>query len=341
MTLFSSRDQLIDALKKAPKGNARAEILKNKQNRDLIFNSGANVTLVAGKIGDGKSYQEKFAPVSLGLIARLNGKTGVPDGIGATGGLSERIDKEDFNKLNIEQQEALIGLKDNVVRGEDNLPEYITDNDAICRNTVRRECFEELGNLGIYDYLPDTQVMVLTDMSDVRDDNYAINIWNGYGQVWAVTPYCYRLDVDEATIDRLQNAAQNNQHEENSEAKSYLKMPLFKALPRYGKLGGMYQTNDGRDMEYDFRYPHEWLNSWKIAADILQNNPADLQKLATEVQESVSHRLSFTKAAKDMGQDLNFVAKVLNVSAQTVRRMEGNFASSHLKSYQKHSQIEM
>ena len=65
-----------------------------------------------------------------------------------------------------------------------------------------------------------------------------------------------------------------------------------------------------------------------------------MQKLATEVQESVTHRLNFTKAAKDMGQDLNFVANVLNVSAQTIRRMEGNFAPSHLKSYQKYSQVE-
>ena len=340
MTLFSSRAQLLEALRKAPKGSVRAEILKLKQNRDLIFNSGANVTLTSGKITEGKSYKDKFSNVYLGLIARLNGKTGAPDGIGATGGLSERISQEEFNNLDMSQQAALIGLKDNVIRGEDNLPELITDNDKICRNTVKRECFEELGNLGIYDYLPDTNAMTLTDMTNVRDDNYAINIWNGFGQVWSVTPYCYSLQVEENTLDRLQNAAENNLHEENSEAKTYLKMPLFKALPRYGKLGGMYQTEDGRDMEYDFRYPHEWLNSWKIASDLLHNNPADLQKLATEVQESVNHRLSFAKAAKEMGQDLNFVAKVLNVSPQTIRRMEGNFASSHLKTYEKHLQIE-
>lgn len=340
MVLFSSQCELLEALRQAPKGKARAEILNFKQNRDLIFNSGANVTLVSGKITDGKSYKEKFSNIYLGLIARLNGKTGAPDGIGATGGLSERISKNEFDKLNIKQQDALIGLKDNVIRGEDNLPEYITDDDKICRNTVRRECFEELGNLGIYDYLPDTTAMKLTDMSEVRDDNYAVNIWNGYGQVWAVTPFCYCLNVEEETLNRLQAAAQKNQHEENSEAKTYLKMPLFEALPRYGKIGGAQQTNDGRDMEYDFRYPHEWINSWKIAADIINSNPADMQKLATEVQASVSHRLSFSKAAKDMGQNLDFVAKVLNVSSQTIRRMESNFASTHLKAYQKYSQVE-
>ena len=335
MVLFSSQKELLEALRNAPKGSARAEILRIKANRDLIFNSGANVTLISGKISEGKSYKEKFSNIYLGLIARLNGKTGVPDGIGATGGLSERISKDEFNNLNLEQQTALIGLKDNVI-----CVENISDNDKICRNTVRRECFEELGNLGIYDYLPDISAMQLTDMSDVRDDNYAINIWNGYGQVWAVTPFCYCLNVEEEILNRLQTAAQKNQHEENSEAKVYLKIPLFEALPRYGKLGGAYQTNDGRDMEYDFRYPHEWLNSWKIAADILNSNPADMQKLTTEVQESVNHRLSFTKAAKDMGQNLDFVAKVLNVSSQTIRRMEGNFASAHLRNYQKYSQIE-
>ena len=46
------------------------------------------------------------------------------------------------------------------------------------------------------------------------------------------------------------------------------------------------------------------------------------------------------KAAKDMGQNLDFVAKVLNVSPQTIRRMESNFASAHLKTYQKYSQVE-
>jgi len=341
MTQYTTRSQLLEALRQAPKGRARAEILQLKQNRDLIFNSGANVTLIAGKLTEGKSYKEKFSNIHLGLIARLNGKTGIPDGIGATGGLSERIDKEEFDKLNLAQQEILIGIKDDVIRGEDNLPTHIVDNDKICRNTVRRECFEELGNLGIYDYIPDTNAMQLTDMREVRDDNYAINIWNGNGQVWAVTPYCYRLNVDESTLDRLQTAAQNNLHEEHSEAKAYLKMPLFEALSHYGKLGGMYQTSDGRDMEYDFRYPHEWLNIWKIAADVLQSNPADMQKLATEVQESVMHRLSFAKAAKEMGQDLNFVAKVLNVSSQTIRRMEGNFISSNLKTYQKYSQTEI
>lgn len=160
----------------------------------------------------------------------------------------------------------------------------------ISRNTVKRESFEELGNLGIYDFPIDVDKMKPLDMSEVRDDNYAINIWNGYGQVWAVTPYCYRLEVPESMLDRLHEASLCQKHEKNSEARSYLKMTLFDALPRYGKRSGEVLSADGRDMTYDYRYPHEWLVSWKIAAEALNGEPKDLLLLAAEVQKTSEHR---------------------------------------------------
>ena len=340
MMIYRSRAELMEALRNTPKGEKRAEILSAEENRRLIYNSGANVTLYAGQIQDGKNFQEKLGNIYLGLIERKNAKTGRREGIGALGGLSERISDEEFNQLDVAQQAELIGLKDDVIKGEDNLPYHTTDINIISRNTVKRESFEELGNLGIYDNPIDVAAMKPLDMSAVRDDNYAINIWNGFGQVWAVTPYCYRLEVSDNLLSKLHSQSLENQQEQNSEAQSYLKMPLFEALPRFGKQDGAVLSEDGRDMEYDYRYPHEWLVSWKIAADVLHNDPKSILNLATEVQTSANHQISFSKAAKAMGQNLDFVAQALELPPETVRQMEGNFQLTHQQKFRSSAQLE-
>ena len=340
MMIYRSKAELMEALRNTPKGPQRAEILSAEENRRLIYNSGANVTLYAGQIQEGKTFQEKLGNIYLGLIERKNAKTGRREGVGALGGLSERISDEEFNQLDITEQAELIGLKDDVIKGEDNLPYHTTDINIISRNTVKRESFEELGNLGIYDNPIDTSLMQPLDMSAVRDDNYAINIWNGYGQVWAVTPYCYRLEVSENLLSKLHSQSLENQHEPNSEAQSYLKMPLFEALPRFGKQDGAVLSEDGRDMEYDYRYPHEWLVSWKIAADVLHGDTKAMLNLASEVQASANHQISFAKAAHAMGQNLDFVALVLELNPDTVRQMEGNFQLTHQQKFRSSAQLE-
>ena len=45
MTRYATTQQLLEALRQAPKGKSRAEILSLEENRRLIYNSGANVTL--------------------------------------------------------------------------------------------------------------------------------------------------------------------------------------------------------------------------------------------------------------------------------------------------------
>lgn len=339
MTRYTSTAQLVEALRQAPKGEARAGILRLEENRRLLHNSGANVTLYAGKPQSGKSCKEKLSGIYLGLLERRNPQSGAREGIGALGGLSERISEDAFNCLTLVEQERLIGLKDDVIRGEDNLPLHISDIGRISRNTVKRESFEELGNLGIYDFSPDIGKMRLMDMAEVRDDDYAINIWNGYGQVWVVTPYCYRLEVPESTLNRLRQDGQFSKCEENNEAQGYLKMPLFDALPRYGRRNGKVLSADGRDMEYDYRYPHEWLVSWKIAAEALNGESKALLQLATEVQKSAEHRISFAAAARDMGQNLDFVAKALELSKETIRQMEGNFQAEQRQKFYASAQL--
>ena len=58
MMIYRSRAELMEALRNTPKGEKRAEILSAEENRRLIYNSGANVTLYAGQIQDGKNFQE-------------------------------------------------------------------------------------------------------------------------------------------------------------------------------------------------------------------------------------------------------------------------------------------
>ena len=141
-------------------------------------------------------------------------------------------------------------------------------------------------------------------------------------------------------LDRLHKSSLNQKHEENSEARSYLKMQLFDALPRYGKRSGEVLSADGRDMTYDYRYPHEWLVSWKIAAEALNGEHKTLLQLASEVQKATEHQISFTAAAKDMGQDLDFIAKVLELPADTVHKMEGNFQTGHRQKFRSSAQSE-
>lgn len=117
-------------------------------------------------------------------------------------------------------------------------------------------------------------------------------------------------------------------------------MTLFDALPRYGKRSGEVLSADGRDMTYDYRYPHEWLVSWKIAAEALNGEPKALLLLAAEVQKTSEHQVSFAAAAKDMGQDLDFVAKALELPADTVRKMEGNFQTGHRQKFRSSAQSE-
>ena len=61
--IYRSRAELMEALRNTPKGEKRAEILSAEENRRLIYNSGANVTLYAGQIQDGKNFQEKLGNI--------------------------------------------------------------------------------------------------------------------------------------------------------------------------------------------------------------------------------------------------------------------------------------
>lgn len=316
MIQYKSYEEILEVLRRTPKGNERAAIIANKHNRELVLSSGANVTLFAGKKQDGTTIKQQFRDIHIGLIERLNAHTGNPEGIGAIGGLSERVSAKEFATLNLEQQKALIGLKDDVILDEDNFPAHTNDINIIRKNNVVREMFEELGNMGIYDFKINPDELHLVEMPDVKDDNYLINLWNGGGNVWAITPYCHTLEVSRETLDDLQQRSLTNIHEENSEGKSFQKIPLFEALSHWGKP--MEADKD----DYNYRYPHEWLAAWSIASEKLSHDKMKMLKLMAEVQNSSSHLVSLKNAVKQMGKNLTWAAKVLKVPTDTTHMMD-------------------
>lgn len=320
--IYQSRTEVLEALRRAPFGKPRQKILDIKQNRDLILNSGANVTLVAGKTGTGNTIKKQLQNIRLGLIARLNAKTGAPDGIGALGGLAERISEEEFARLDEADQKKLIGFRDDVIL-QNGMPVLTTDINIIRINNILRETREELENLGITDFKLPADAVKLVKMPGIRDDNYAVNIWNGKNNVWAITPYCHILRCPQETLNMLVQRSQDlKQHQTHSEAAEFMNLPLFEALKRYGSFSGTERLEDGRNAQTDYRYPHEWLVSWYIASAALKHDDNAFLRLMTEVQDETPWKISFRPAAEKFGKDLDFVAGVLKISPDTVRQAE-------------------
>lgn len=318
MSQFENAAELMTALRSAPKGSARSALIKDMPNRRLIANSGANVTLYSGQLQSGSTWQQKLSGVYVGLIERLNSPSGDCEGVGALGGLSERISSDEFATLSPDQQAKLIGCKDDVINNHEGQPIHISDLNRISRNTVQREVAEELGNLGIYDFELAKERMKLVDMPDLQDDNFLINSWNGQGSVWIVSPYCYMLEVPETCLDHLQQRSlEVDRHEQNSEAQKYSKLPLFEALGRWHKPHEGCQSNSR-----NYHYPHEWLACWAIAADKLDHNDINMLRLAAEVQNSLNYPLSFDTAAKMMNKDLDYFSEVLGFKKDTAMQME-------------------
>ncbi len=157
-------------------------------------------------------------------------------------------------------------------------------------------------------------------MTDVRDDNYLLNIWNGEGDVWAITPYCHTLKVDDNVINNLMSA--KKEMEEHSEVNNLRKMPLFEAMKHYGEYSGTVKTNDGRNAENDYRYVHEWLTTWALASEILGHDDKKMLILMSEVQKETPWKIDFYNAAKKMGKDIHFVADVLKIKPETIIEMQ-------------------
>ena len=315
-------EQALQRIADLPKGEDRKKLLQDEDFRRLVLSSGANVTIYSGNIKSDKSIslEEALSGVYVGLIQRKN-RSGKLDGLGALGGLAERTSEEEFYGLGQEKRTELINQRDDVVL-QSNIPVLTRDINVIRQKNVLREMREELDDLGIQDLSIDPARLELISMPKVKDDNYMINIWSGTGKCFAISPYCHLYEDTEGLIDKI---IAHEQEKEGGEVSSYKKIPLFKALGAYGNHGTEgCQLEDGRSADQDYRYPHEYLTVWALAAKLLNYDEDKMIALASEVQSSVSHVISFSKLAEATGQTLDDLAAVLKLMPNTIRKMEQN-----------------
>lgn len=323
MKSYETQAEVLEALRKASKGSERNEILKNRINRCLILTTGASLIIYSGNITEGNSLKEKLSGVHVAVMQRRNSISGKPDGLGTFGGLAERTNPFEFYNMTQEQRKNLIGKKDDILFVNE-VPVLTKDLSIIRRNNLLREAKEELSDLGIMDINFADENIQQIPIPQLKDDNYIINIWDGNGQSYAVNPYCHILQKDETFIDLLERQSRAFKHKKNSEADSIKKYPLFDVLSCFGNFGGKYTAEDGRNMQKDYRYPHEWLMTWVIASKILDNNPANLIKLAEEVQISSPHLVDFGLAIKKMDTKPSVLANTLGIEQNVFNQMQNN-----------------
>lgn len=330
MKRYETQTEVLEALSKASKGSERSEILKDRINRCLILTTGASLIIYSGNITEGNSLKEKLSGVHVAVMQRRNPISGNPDGLGTFGGLAERTNPFEFYNMAIEQRKSLVGKKDDIVFVNE-VPILTKDLSIIRRNNLLREAKEELGDLGIVDINFENENIQQIPIPQLKDDNYIINIWDGKKQSYAVNPYCHILHMDEAFIDLLEKQSQIFQHKENAEADAIKKYPLFDSLSCFGNFGGEFTAEDGRNMQKDYRYPHEWFMTWVIASKVLDNNPDNLKKLAEEVQTSSPHLVNFGLAIKKMDIEPQVLADALGIEQNVFNQMQLRMADIYHK----------
>lgn len=313
-----TREVALKKIAETPLGQKRAELLKNDDFRNLLLSSGANVTLYCGTPHNAKTAKDALSNVYIGLIQRKN-KKGRLDGLGALGGLAERTPESYFNQLSDLDKINLLKSKDDIVLDGAH-PVLTKDINIIRKNNVLREMREELDDLGITDVSINPTKLVLIPMPHVRDDNYMINIWDGHGECYAITPYCHIYEDTTGLIDKISSHALEK---DGGEAVCFKKIPLFDALSAYGHIGTSdCSLEDGRNAAKDYRYPHEYLASWGLAAKLFEYQSQRMIALAQEVQASSSHLISFSRIAKATGQKMEDIAAILHIDANTLQQME-------------------
>lgn len=282
----------------------RAEVLAVPGNRSLVESFGTNLLLLSGK-------DTPLDKLQVGLIYRNHPQTNTPDGIGPLGGIAEIIAWEDFVSLSPNEQNNLIGLKDNVIAGKDGNAVFLTDKNLIRINNIAREVKEELTDIGIIPPSLDFAKMELADLPGIKDDSYIINVWNGQkpaADVFAINPQGAKLYIEEALLDDLVKQAKPPKN--HGEVRDFLKMPFTEALRRYGKTGGDFQDKDGFDLTYNFRYPHEYLVLWQEAAKRLNFNQDAIKSLIQEINPD------FNLLAEKLAKPLSFIEEIIGLKKQ-------------------------
>lgn len=288
--MFETKEQVIKALSQLPKGAARRELLEKTNAAHFISAIGSNVTLYCGKPTAGDDFQTQLKSVNVILIQRRR-QNGIPDGIGALGGLSECIDAQIFEALSADEKLKGVHKWDNVIL-KNGQPILTTDVQQISLNNVKREVREELGNIGIHSVqLPWENIVRLP--FNPQDNSYLVNRWEPDKRVSVVSPQCYALEISSELADYLITKSNQGIREKNTE--------LF-GLKRFAITDVLFRGGDSAIKDY--RYPHEWLSSWFIAAQLIKG-----QKVHHQLVETLKQEPLFTERCQQMGLKPEFVLK--------------------------------
>lgn len=310
---YQSATEVWKALSDLPPGEERAAILKKRRNRNLILNSGSFVVISTGEPKlEFDSYREKLSPIRVLQTQRLNVRDGSFDGKGTFGGLSERtrpgenllanlhiaaseIEGKTVDEISLStfrnQFERLVALRDDLKLAADGSIQTISDIAEIARTTAARETMEEaleiiaLGDitkkLNIDDeglrFIFQEAALVPVPLTQVKDDNFVINIWSGDldNPAYAVTPFGHLMTLTEDSFDTLIAPGKEKMQEgldllasdttgevlKGREILGIEDVPLFDALKQWGKTS----PNGGPCLSQNYRYPHEWISVWRKA----------------------------------------------------------------------------
>ncbi len=277
----------------------RTKVLSLPQNRKLVLSFGISLLLISDD-------QTSLENTKIGLIYRKQSQKNIPDGIGPLGGIAEIITKENFLQLDVAEKNKLIGLKDNVTKNKNGKIILIKNKKLILSNNIAREVKEELNDIGVKPPDLDFSKIKLINMPKIKDDSYIINVWNGQKpitEVFAINPKCAKLYLEESILDNIiKNIKKPKKY---GEVITFFKMPLIDALYRYGKMGGSFQDKYGFDMTYNFRYPHEYLVLWQEAAEKLNYNQKNIEKLILKIKPN------FDLICSKLNININYIKKYI------------------------------
>ncbi len=306
---MKSKEVVLKELSLYPAGsNKRHDILSIDENRNSVLSTGASVVLYS------KIYNsnDDITNIQVGIIERLNSKTGKREGVGNLGGLSERLSLEKFQELTTTEKLNAFGEYDNVIINNNKIT--LTDDlNLISINNLKREASEELKNINTTTKGINFNNISEVPLPNLKDDNYILNIWNGQGEAFAINPMVYTLETDNNILENIIKISKENNREKNTEVLNFKTINLTDALTRFGKFDN---KSNMRDTITDYRYPHEWLGVWNLASNLLKNDEQKIIDLAINLQKKTPYLINFELAQKQTKQSNEDMAKTLGISTK-------------------------
>ena len=297
------------------------------------FTTGASIHYYTGDVKGGSGPLEKLAGIRVAIAKRVT-KDGRPDGIGGSaGGLAKRLSSTKLdpalaNEARIIKtfgsnvispallkqhapcdpalKQALLDVFDDVIETQGGVLAVTRDMAVILDKNIRREAREELGERAYALMRPVLDSMPFrVALSGITDDRYVCTPawWRSSFEKDGILAYpCTAttvfMKIDGSVFDTLLSLTAQVDGGDG-EITGLTAIPLTELLTR---LSGAGHGNPGHDPERHYRHGHEGLVPWKIAAELLDNDPARFEALVRAIAPLYpqGNRLDFQKIAQQV-----------------------------------------